>query len=134
MAEMQYVRFLDKLIHKTKYDEIEWEYLDSNEYLCKKMKWYASASRELIPKVIFDTEVTYYNPEDSFCAEIDETTIVIFAQQEELVSFYVIPPTFRKILRLSADEYGDYITRLLNVVQSKFPSSDQFVIDFLTNY
>ena len=134
MAEMQYVRFLDKLIYKRKLDEIGWDYLDSNEYLCQKMKWYASARGELIPKKLFDSGATYYNPEDSFCAEIDETTIVIFAQQEELVSFYVIPPTFRKILRLGADEYGDYITRLLNVVQSKFPSSDQFVIDFLTNY
>ena len=39
--------------------------------------------------------------------------------------------TYKKEVEFSPDEYGEYITRLLNLVQSQFPSADAFIDDFL---
>lgn len=43
----------------------------------------------------------------------------------------VILETYKKVVEFSPDEYGEYITRLLNLVQSQFPSADAFIDDFL---
>lgn len=74
-----------------------------------------------------------FNTEDSFYINVDGTYVVIFVEGNNPASLYVIPSTFKKILHLSADEYGEGITRLLNIVQSQFPNAEQFVKNFLYN-
>lgn len=54
---------------------------------------------------------------------------IVYATQ--LATLYVIPRTFKKVVILSPDLYGEFITRLLNLVQSKFPSGDAFIDSFL---
>lgn len=46
-------------------------------------------------------------------------------------SLFIVPETYKKVVEFSPDEYGEYITRLLNLVQSQFPSADAFIDDFL---
>ena len=44
---------------------------------------------------------------------------------------FIVPGTYKKIVELAPEDYGEYITRLLNLVQSQFPSADAFIDDFL---
>ena len=44
---------------------------------------------------------------------------------------YVVPSTFKNTVYLSAEIYGDIITRLLNLVQSQFPDGEVFIDKFL---
>lgn len=131
MAETLYMRFLNRLIAKTKSGEITWQYLDSNKALCQKMGWKSNEEPDPIGRIFAGEEIAEFNADNSFYTEVSDTNIVIYEQKNDPASLYVIPPTFRKILCLNAEEYGEYITRLLNVVQRNFPNPDQFIVDFL---
>lgn len=128
MAEYNNTRFVDALIRKTKFKDITWQYLDSNASLCKRMGW---MSENLLASLTGSESSLNFNAEDSFYIEVDGTYVVIYVEGNNPASLYVIPPTFKKILHLGADEYGEGITRLLNMVQSQFPNAEQFVKNFL---
>ena len=130
MAEYNNTRFVDALIRKTKYKDITWQYLDSNVSLCKHMGW---LSENLLSTLTGTESTPIFNAEDSFYINVDGTFVVIYVEGNNPASLYVIPPTFKKILHLTADEYGESITRLLNIVQSQFPNAEQFVKNFLFN-
>ena len=130
MADSNYVKFLDVLINTTKSKKLQWAYLDSNKELIKGMNWCTSP----LFSTIFSGEADpIFNVEDSFYAKSENTYIVIYVSGNNPASLYIIPNTFKKIVLLSADEYGDQITRLLNLVQSLFPSADAFIDKFLQN-
>lgn len=128
MAEAYNTRFVDALIRKTRFKDITWQYLDSNVSLCKHMGW---LTENFIVSITGSEGTPNFNTEDSFYIEMDGTYVVIYVEGNNPASLYVIPPTFKKILHLSADEYGEGITRLLNMVQAQFPNAEQFVKDFL---
>ena len=138
MDRNTYIRFIKKLINQTKEKQIKWEYLDQNRQLCTSMNWVECTTiPKTIPKTIPEMlsgriEHTYvFDVERSFYCTMNETNIVLYVMNGNPASIFVIPPTFKKIVVLSPDEYGDYITRLLNLVESQFLSADMFINDFL---
>ena len=72
-----------------------------------------------------------FNQEDSFYAHLGEMFIVIYVWRDQPAKLYVVPPTYKKVTSLTPDEYGEYITRLLNLVQSQFPNAETFIDNFL---
>ena len=54
-----------------------------------------------------------------------------YVSTNQPASLFIVPETYKKVVEFSPDEYGEYITRLLNLVQSQFPSADAFIDDFL---
>lgn len=127
MVNSRYMSFLRKILQETKENKIKWYYLDSNIHLCEEMQWtdkktFANLCQE---------RALYFNNEDSFYTELDETYIVIFVEDNNPAIVYVIPNTFKKIIVLDADEYGELNTRLLNLVQSQFPNADAFITNFI---
>ncbi len=128
MADNNYIKFLDLLINETKIKKIKWDYLDKNKNLIKNMDW---CTTSLFSTMTARDPEPNFNTEDSFYAKSGETYIVILVYGNDPATLYVIPPTFKKIVHLRADEYGDQITRLLNIVQSQFPNADQFIKDFI---
>ena len=120
MAEKKYVEFIEKLLKKTKASEIKWGYLDSAETLYTKMGW----ANSLIGTPNFDTE-------KSFVTKIDSYFVVLLTDQKNLIDLYVIPSTYKNICTLKAEEYGEYTTRLYNLVRSRFPDAEAFITNFL---
>lgn len=131
MAEKKYIEFLNKLIDDTKERKIEWKYLDKNKILYEGMNWTKVSS--VLGLFSGEKEKTYadFNVEDSFYTTVNETYIVIYVYGTQLATLYVIPRTFKKVVILSPDLYGEFITRLLNLVQSQFPSGEAFIDSFL---
>ena len=72
-----------------------------------------------------------FNQEDSFFAHMGDMYIVIYVWYNEPAKLYIVPKTYKKVTVLPADEYGEYITRLLNLVQSQFPNAETFIDNFL---
>ena len=128
MSNSDYKKFLDILITETKAKKFKWDYLDKNENLVRNMGWY---STPLFPTMSIEKKCPVFNTDDSFYAKSGNTYIVIYVHDNDPASLYVIPYTFKKTVHLSADEYGHLITRLHNIVQSQFPSADQFIKDFI---
>ncbi len=134
MADNLYVDFLNKLINETnetKEKKINWKYLDSNKSLYEGMNWtYTSTEYSLF---VGEKEKLKpnFNTEDSFYANKNGTNIVIYVSTNQPASLFIVPETYKKVVEFSPDEYGEYITRLLNLVQSQFPSADAFIDDFL---
>lgn len=132
MADQRYVDFLAKLIKDTKERKIRWRYLDTNKSLYEGMGWTRTTTdfsafpgnRE---KVFLD-----FNKEDSFFANEKGTYIVIYVWGNQPAKLYVVPETYKKVVTLSPDEYGEHITRLLNLVQSQFPNAENFIDSFLS--
>ena len=129
MADSRYIRFIDELIKQTKASSINWEYLDSNSLLYESMHWYNEENINIFGSK--NKLVPDFNTEDSFYTNIKKTYIVIYVHKNNPASLYIIPSTFKKIVQLNAEEYGNYITRLLNLVQSKFPDGETFIDDFI---
>lgn len=131
MAEKKYVEFLNKLIDDTKKRKIEWKYLDKNKIIYEGMNWTKTSNLLSIFAGEKETICADFNVEDSFYTIASETYIVIYVYGTQPASLYVIPKTFKKIVFLSPEIYGEFITRLLNLVQSQFPSGDAFIDSFL---
>ena len=131
MAEKKYIDFLNKLIDDTKERKIDWKYLDKNKTLYEGMNWTKVSS--VLGLFSGEKEKTYadFNVEDSFYTIVNETYIVIYVYGTQTATLYVIPRTFKKVVILSPDLYGEFITRLLNLVQSQFPSGEAFIDSFL---
>ena len=128
----QYGLFLMKILQMTKEEKLIWRYLDDNEELYSGMRWTKSTTS----LGIFgerETALPNFNCEDSFYTKIGDTSIVILVRGNQPASLYVVPNTYKKVVRLGSDEYGELITRLRNLVQSHFPSADDFINNLLDN-
>ena len=129
MAEQKYISFITMLINKTKAKTTKWSYLDSNVKLYNGMGWARSNYFDALlgnqkPEPDFDTE-------DSFYTNDNGVYIILLVRGSQPANLYVVPDTYKKIVCLSAEEYGEHITRLLNLVQSQFPNAEAFIDEFL---
>ena len=130
MAEQVYIDFIEKIINRTKEKKLSWNYLDSKESLYEGMGWIQTRNEY----VMFGSnkEVTYpdFDVESSFYATIGNMFVVIYVWSNQPAKLYVVPNTYKKVVSLTPDEYGEYITRLLNLVQSQFPNAETFIKEF----
>lgn len=131
MSKQNNVEFLNKMIENTKERKITWKYLDENWELYEGMEWTKStqdfdaffhAKEKIVPD--FDSE-------NSFYAHIGEMYIVLLVRYKQPANFYVVPKTYKKVVRMSSEEYGEHITRLLNLVHSQFPNASDFIDKFV---
>lgn len=130
MAEQKYVKFITALINATKNDTIEWSYLDSNKLLCQGMHWVKATT--FYDNLVGNTSPTPdFNVESSFYTSQDDGYIALYVYGNEPAELFIIPGTFKSVVHMSADQYGEYITRLLNIVHSKFPSGDAMIDQFM---
>ena len=134
MADQRYIDFIEAIIERTKNNQMDWHYLDKNEALYKGMEWtrttteYGFFSLNAKEKTVAD-----FNQEDSFYAHLGEMYIVIYVWGNQPAKLFIVPNTYKKVTYLTPDEYGEYITRLLNLVQSQFPNAESFIDNFLKN-
>lgn len=133
MAEKRYVDFLNKLINSTKERKIDWKYLDTNQELYEGMEWIKTSTEFALWGGSKEKTVLDFNKEDSFYAQEDGTYIVIYVWGNRPAKLYVVPSTFKKVVIFTPDEYGEYITRLLNLVQNQFPNGESFIDVFLND-
>lgn len=134
MAESKYSSFVEELIKMTKEKRLRWEYLDSNKSLCKNMNWVENENSFLAIEAALSGKYGHnfrFDIDRSFYCTVNETNIVIYVADGNPASIFVIPPTFKRIVELLPDEYGEKTTRLLNLVESQFPSADAFIDEFL---
>lgn len=133
MSEQRYVDFIEKIIERTKEKKIAWRYLDTNKALYEGMHWTTTKTDFGFLASIKEITLPDFNQEDSFYANIDGTYIVIYVWKDQPASLYVVPETYKKVVWLTPDEYGASITRLLNLVQSQFPSGEGFIDSILSD-
>lgn len=131
MAEKKYLDFIRKIIQQTKENVLQWDYLDTNKPLYEGMGWVNKKINYNFFSFNTETISPNFDVEDSFFTRIDGMSVVLFVRQEELAKLYVVPNTYRKVVILTPDEYGEYITQLFNIVQSKFPNAESFIDEFL---
>lgn len=133
MDENKYYNFLMKLIAETKNGKIEWNYLDKDLELCRQMGW-AEKLDPLSNALLGGKNPAYFfNKDSSFYCNLNRTYIVLFVKGNEPVILYIIPYTFKNIGILNPETFGQYTTRLLNLVRSQFPSAEAFVDEFLAS-
>ena len=131
MDDQRYVHFILALIQQTKEKKLHWQYLDKNRALYEGMNWTRTkASYGLFSggKEIISPD---FNTEDSCFVNVDDIYIVLYVWGNQPANLYIIPNTYKKVTRLTADGYGDHITRLLNLVQSQFPNAEDFIDKFI---
>lgn len=124
----QYVEFIEKIIHKTKEHRIRWDYLDKNQDLYLGMDWLKVKSQmdNLFPQK--DKYYYDFDEENSFYAKINDTYVVLRVRRANLpADLYVVPYTYKRVVKMAADEYGEHITRLMNLVQNEFPDGKSFI-------
>lgn len=132
MANTKYISFVEKLIELTKKNAIGWSYLDTEPELCKGMEW-AVDTRDVYSLFGEMVHIKHYDGENSFAAHKEGTYIVLFTKNNSTMPLlYVVPHTYKGVVVLKPDEYGEYITRLFNLVKSGFPHADNFIDDFLS--
>ena len=133
MSNTNYIAFIERIIEMTKSNSLRWDYLDKKIELYQGMDWIQTKTR--FDGFFGTKEVEYpnFDDENSFYAQIDGTYIVLRVCDKKPANLYVVPYTYKKVVKLSADIYGEYITRLMNIVQSKFPSAENFIDAFLKN-
>lgn len=133
MADSRYVEFIEKIILKTKNNRLRWRYLDTKEELYESMGWTKTKTEYEIFGGNKEIITPNFNVEDSFFANIENMYIVIYVWRDQPAKLYIIPNTYKKVTTLTPDEYGEHITRLLNIVQSQFPNAESFIDSFLKN-
>lgn len=132
MVSEKYIAFIEKLIEMTKRNALAWSYLDTEPDLCKGMEWTVD-TRDVLSIFADVTNVKRYDDEESFVCRREGTYIVLFMKSNSATpSLYVIPHTYKSVAILKPDEYGEYITRLYNLVKSGFPQADTFIDTFLS--
>lgn len=128
----KYAEFLEEILRQTKENKLSWHYLDKVKSLYEGMNW-SCRSTEF---GLFGKQVSLhpdFDTENSFYCNIDETYLVLLVRNDQPATFYVVPATFKNVVILTADEYGNLITRLLNLVRSFFPDGEVFIDSFLQN-
>ena len=133
MANQRYIDFLNKLINDTKENRIRWKYLDTNRALYEGMEWTKTTTEFGLFTGNREITLMDFNREDSFYSNENGTYVVIYVWGNQPAKLYVIPETFKKVVTLTPDEYGEYITRLLNLVQSQFTNAEAFIDKFLND-
>jgi len=132
MSEQRYVDFIENIIMMTKERKIEWRYLDGNQKLYEGMKWTITKNEYVLFSGNKEIVSPDFNVEDSFYANVEDTYLVIYVWKDQPAELYVVPNTYKKVVTLTPDEYGEHITRLLNIVQSQFPSGEGFIDGILS--
>lgn len=133
MADQRYVAFIEGLIQQTKEKKLSWRYLDQNERLYAGMGWTRAKATYGLFTGGHEELVHDFNREDSFFANIGDMYVVLYVWGSQPAKLYVVPNTYKKVTTLTPEEYGEHITRLLNLVQSQFPSAEAFIDKFLGN-
>lgn len=131
MVDNKLVSFILKIIQQTKEKKMEWKYLDENRTLYEGMGWANKKVNYGFFSPTTETITPNFNIEDSFFTRIGDMCIVIYVRNDTPASLFVVPNTYKKVVVLTPDEYGDYITQLLNLVESQFPNAESFIDDFL---
>lgn len=136
MGEQKYVTFISILIEETKEGSVVWDYLDRHLQLCRNMDWvdedtvFSAMTQALSGK---NKRTFYFDTENSFCCKIKEVQIVLYVSGNDPAEMFIIPNTFKRIVHLTPDTYGNHITRLLNLVRAQFPSADVFIDEFISD-
>ena len=131
MDNEKYISFLKKIIEDTKENKIQWRYLDSNISLYEGMEWTKMKTEfGLFPP----KEHVYpnFDTENSFYTSIIDTYVVLLVHINQPAILYVVPKTYKKVVVLNPDEYGELITRLLNLVESQFPTGENFIEEYVS--
>ena len=131
MADQRYVSFIEALIQQTKGKKLNWRYLDREETLCEEMGWVKTTSLFAPISGVKSAPTHNFDTENSFYVNVSGTYVVLYVWNNQPARLYVIPSTFKKVATLTPEEYGEHITRLLNLVQSLFPSAEAFIDTFL---
>lgn len=131
MPKSNYIDFIEQIIEMTKNNSLTWDYLDNQTKLYQGMNW--TQPRTQFDVLLGSKEIDRpdFDDENSFYTKIDNTYIVLYVRNKNPANLYVVPYTYKNVVILTADMYGEYITRLMNIVQSKFPSAKSFIDDFL---
>lgn len=130
MVEDRYSDFLKKVFEMTKSQTLTWNYLDKNKELCEGMKWCTTYSG--ITAILTDIDLHFnFNTDNSFFCMVDDTYIVLLVHGTKPADVYIVPNTFKNVVKFTAEYYGDIITRLLNLVRSQFPDAETFIDKFL---
>lgn len=130
MGNEKYILFLTNIIENTKERRIEWDYLDTNVSLYEGMNW-TKTKTEFGVFSTKEKEYPNFDRENSFYTSIGNTYIVLLVHSNQPAILYVVPNTYKKVVKLSPDEYGELITRLLNLVESQFPNAEDFIEEYI---
>lgn len=130
MGNEKYIIFLKNIIEDTKNRKMEWDYLDANASLYEGMNW-TRTKTEFSALSTKEKEYPNFDRENSFYTSIGSTYIVLLVRSNQPAVLYVVPNTYKKIVKLSPDEYGELITRLLNLVESQFPNAEDFIEEYI---
>lgn len=133
MDEKKYYNFLMKLIAETKNGKIEWNYLDKDLELCRQMGWAERLDPFSNALLGGNNPACFFNKDSSFYCNLNRTYIVLFVKENDPVILYIIPYTLKNIGVMNPEKFGQYTTRLLNLVRSQFPSAEAFVDEFLAS-
>lgn len=128
--QIDYMDFAEKILEDTKNNELQWRYLDSNEELYEGMNW-TKKDWGISMTSGYESVSPNFDKERSFCARIGDTHIVLLTRKSTLTEMYVVPPTYKKVVKFDAETYGEIITRLLNIIHSKFPDAKDFIQKYL---
>lgn len=133
MANGKNILFIEKLIEETKIKKIKWDYLVNNEDLYRGMGWVRNKEEydfflDRVEKVLPGFDV-----ENSFYTEINNINIVLLSKTKAPADLYVVPDTYRRSIRIPSKDFGEYITRLMNIVQSQFPNAADFMKSYLND-
>lgn len=132
MVNDKYIALVEKLIKMSKKNALSWKYLDTESDLCDGMDW------KVTPTAVFAllgdlSDTVYFDGENSFVCRRDGTYLVLFMEASSTTpSLYVVPHTYKGVVVLKPGEYGEYTTRLFNIVKSSFPHADSFIDKFLS--
>lgn len=131
MADEKNIKVIAKIINQTKEGKIAWEYLDKKAEIYQGMRWTTTRTQFDSFLGLKEKECIDFNRENSFYTKISGTYIVLKSYDNNPVDLYIIPYTFKKVIKMSSSNYGEHITRLFNLVNSQFPDAKDFIDDFL---
>jgi hypothetical protein len=132
MANNKYVDFIIRITQQTKNKKLNWRYLDTNKALYEGMGWVNTRTQLALFSPDREVKTPNFNQENSFYSCIDGMFIVLYVWNDEPAKMFVIPDTYKKVVTLPPDEYGEHITKLLNLVQSQFPNAESFIDNYLS--
>ena len=132
MANNKYIDFILGITQQTKDKKLNWRYLDTNKTLYEGMGWVNTKTEFGLFSGNKEITTPDFNQEDSFFTNIGDMFIVIYVWRDQPAKMFVVPNTYKKVVTLTPDEYGEYITKLLNLVQSQFPNAESFIDNYIS--
>lgn len=124
-------QFVNKLIELTKTNKMTWLYLDENDEL------FSTLNLSPFERISSTFDYDEFNSDSSFYAKINSNFIVLYelrTASENLLSslrLKTVPSTFKDIQNIELTENKELLLRLLNVVKSQFPNSEDIINDIL---